>query len=120
MKPKELQNLTSPSFNLQKLPGKFKNLFRKFENLTVSGFGSFICHWTGTPEIFSAHKPFTSSFPFKVFNVWEPHSRPPSSSPPRWEGSWGDCGFVFPREEDTAVKSPLRHPSTPLSVWRYL
>ncbi|XP_010841431.1 PREDICTED: rap guanine nucleotide exchange factor-like 1, partial [Bison bison bison] len=34
MKPKELQNLTSPSFNLQKLPGKFKNLFRKFENLT--------------------------------------------------------------------------------------
>lgn len=28
-----------PSNALQKLPGKFKNLFRKFENLTVSGVG---------------------------------------------------------------------------------
>uniref|UniRef100_A0A452UTM3 Rap guanine nucleotide exchange factor like 1 n=1 Tax=Ursus maritimus TaxID=29073 RepID=A0A452UTM3_URSMA len=30
--------LLLPSNSLQKLPGKFKNLFRKFENLTVSGF----------------------------------------------------------------------------------
>lgn len=32
-----LKVLTPPGFVLQKLPGKFKNLFRKFENLTVRG-----------------------------------------------------------------------------------
>ena len=66
----------SSSFKLQKLPGKFKNLFRKFENLTVSGFGSFICPWTGTPENFCAHKPSTSNFPFKVFSAWVPPPLP--------------------------------------------
>lgn len=66
MKPKELQNLTSPSFNLQKLPGKFKNLFRKFENLTVSGFGSFICSWTGTPET-QCLQTFHLQLPFQGF-----------------------------------------------------
>lgn len=66
MKPKELQNLTSPSFNLQKLPGKFKNLFRKFENLTVSGFGSFICRWTGTPET-QCLQTFHLQLPFQGF-----------------------------------------------------
>lgn len=30
-------SLFLPSNSLQKLPGKFKNLFRKFESLTVSG-----------------------------------------------------------------------------------
>ena len=55
------------------------------------------------PQRLSARKPFTSSFPFKVFGVWEPPFPPLSSSPPRWEGSWEGCGFVFHREEDTQI-----------------
>lgn len=59
---------------LQKLPGKFKNLFRKFENLTVSGFGFYL-----PLDLYPRDSLFlpSSSFPFKVFSAWDPLLFPP-------------------------------------------
>lgn len=87
MKPKELQNLTSPSFNLQKLPGKFKNLFRKFENLTVSGFGSYLpLGWLPRDSVPANLSPPASLSRFSVSGSPLSHPSPPAHHPGREAG----------------------------------
>lgn len=68
-------------------------MFRKFENLTVSGFSSFICPWTCTSETLCSHKPSSSSFPLKRFLVPEPSPTPPHHmlGGEGWEGCYPVC-----------------------------
>lgn len=105
MKPKELQNLTSPSFNLQKLPGKFKNLFRKFENLTVSGFGSFICHWTGSPET-QCPQTFHLQLPFQGFRCLGAPFPTPLLQPTTLGGKLGGLWLCFPQRRGYSSEVP--------------